>query len=67
VVANLPVFTQGGIGGLAVFGEPRAAARSLPILSVAPVNGIALLSWGNSFSGYTLQSTTSLTPANWSD
>ena len=66
-VSKLPVFTSGSIAGLAIFGEPRAAASSAPTLSIGLNHGNAVVSWPASATGYSLQHASSLLSTNWLD
>lgn len=66
-VSIQPIFVGSGYTGLAIFGEPRAAAPSRPVLSAVRTVGSIQLSWPTSFTGYTLQHNSTLLPSGWID
>lgn len=65
-IGSLPVFTANSSPGLTLFGEPRVAAPSAPVLSISYKPGNVVLSWPDSFAGYTLQRQTTL-KSSWTD
>lgn len=65
-LVQLPTFLPGGDGSsaangsFAIFGEPRAAAPALPVMSISRDQKNVVVSWPANFSGFTLQTAQSL-------
>lgn len=72
-VLQMPTFLPGGAGSsaaqgsFAIYGEPRVAIPSVPLLSVGASARNVVISWPAGFSGFTLQATPTLTSPNWTD
>jgi hypothetical protein len=69
VVTNLPALSGGFFTVSNIWSDQqrffRLVAMSRPSLSITQSNGFTFLFWPSSATGFTLESTTNLNPANW--